>query len=129
MAVECGISFTMSRVPDVALHVDADLVVHALENILDNAFRHTHAGERIDVDVSIDHANLRVGIGNNGPAIAEGSRPGLFDRFAQTGGNAGRTSLGLGLHFCRLVVEAHGGSIGMEATVALPTVFALQLPL
>jgi len=37
-------------------------------------------------------------------------------------------SLGMGLYFCRLVAELHGGRIWVEETAALPTLFQLQLP-
>jgi two-component system, sensor histidine kinase and response regulator len=123
------LSFGISPFPDVRLKVDADLVVRALENILDNAFRYTPPGGRIEVDVAASEHSIQLRIGNSGPPIPAASRAALFEKFGQVSGDVGRMNLGLGLYFCRLVLEAHGGTIGVEETAALPTVFAMQLPL
>jgi two-component system, sensor histidine kinase and response regulator len=128
MAADRGITLRISGVPDVSLQVDVDLMVRALDNLLDTAFRHAPAGGRIEVDVTTSNHALLLRIGNTGPAIPEASRPRLFEKFGGMSGHF-RMNLGLGLYFCRLVLEAHGGSIALEETATLPMVFSLKLPL
>ena len=71
-------------------------------------------------------AQLRIG--NSGAPIPVEARGRIFDKFGQAGGQVGRMNLGLGLYFCRLATEAHGGRIWVEETPELPTVFGVELP-
>jgi NtrC-family two-component system sensor histidine kinase KinB len=71
-----------------------------------------------------------VRIRDTGPGIPEEYRQKIFERFTQVPGRAGRRrGSGLGLTFCRLVMEAHGGSIWAEAGTNGGSVFVLTLPL
>ena len=64
------------------------------------------------------------------PAIPEKDREKIFDRYYQIEARraSARENRGLGLYFCRLAAEAHGGSIAVASEPALPTVFQLRLP-
>ena len=58
---------------------------------------------------------IRLSIGDNGPGISPDQRERIFERFARIeDGFASRSGFGLGLVFCRLAVEAHGGKIWVE---------------
>ena len=114
--------------PDATLFVDIDLVSRALDNILDNAFRHTPRGGRIAVDALVTDTQVAIRIGNTGSSIPPSSRRAIFEKYGQASAQAGRVNLGLGLYFCRLVAEAHGGSIAVEESASLPTIFTLRLP-
>lgn len=107
---------------------DAELVSRVVDNVLDNAFRHTPAGGRIEVSSAVSDRAVQLRIGNTGTAIPDEARERIFDKFGQAGSNVGRMNLGLGLYFCRLATEAHGGRIWVEETAELPTVFGLELP-
>ena len=66
-----------------------------------------------------------------GTAEGESSRLLVFEKYTQVWDGARGAlggSVGLGLYFCRLAVEAHGGAIWIEETDELPTVFAMRLP-
>jgi two-component system, sensor histidine kinase and response regulator len=114
-----------------AATADADLLRRVLENLLDNALRHTPRGGtvRITSDTTDGHTHLRVA--DSGPGIASEMRERIFDPFVQLEGDHGATTRagrGLGLTFCRLAVEAHGGRIWVED--AKPgAVFVVSLPL
>jgi signal transduction histidine kinase len=65
---------------------------------------------------------------DQGPGIPETYRERLFERFVQIGGQAGaRRGVGLGLTFCRLVVEAHGGHIWIDDNPEGGSIFAFTL--
>ena len=107
--------------------IDAELMSRVVENVFDNALRHTPAGGRIAVRGSTQADAVRLCIGNTGNAIPAESRMRIFDKFGQAGAQ-GRMNLGLGLYFCRLAIEAHGGKIWVEESTELPTIFNLELP-
>jgi signal transduction histidine kinase len=113
----------------VRVFADAELVGRVVDNVLDNAFRHTPAGGRIEVSGAATDGVVQLRIGNTGVPIPNEARERIFDKFSQAGAaNVGRMNLGLGLYFCRLATEAHGGRIWVEQTAELPTVFGLELP-
>lgn len=123
-----NISMTFTLLSESTLVVDPDLLTRTIENILDNAFRHTPTGGRIEIECEDVGPDVEIRIGNTGVAIATAARGAIFEKYAQTDAPVGRMNLGLGLYFCRLAVEAHGGRIWVEETAPLPTVFAIRLP-
>lgn len=111
----------------VNVNVDEALLSRVIENILDNALRHTSSGGRISVDLTETPGVVRFCIGNSGARIPEASRTAIFQKFGH-GSERSRMNLGLGLYFCRLAVEAHGGRIWVEGTLDYPTIFVVELP-
>jgi signal transduction histidine kinase len=114
---------------DEALRVraDRDLLGRVIENIVENAVRYTPRNGRIALTAEKSADHVRIRIGNTGRPIPAASRQVLFDKYAQLSSDHGRMNLGLGLYFCRLAVEAHGGRIWIEETPELATVFVLEL--
>lgn len=103
--------------------VDADLGLfrRVLENLLDNALRHAPDGSRLTVRLARQQSppGLVVSVADAGRGVPAELRERIFDRFVQADSaadraNASRAGRGLGLAFCKLVVEAHGGSIRVE---------------
>jgi two-component system, sensor histidine kinase and response regulator len=112
---------------NVEVVVDADLITRVAENILDNAARYVPEGGRIAIFTRLGSAGVDFCIGNSGDPIAADKRAGVFEKYGQ-GDGALRGNLGLGLYFCRLALEAHGGRIAVEEHEGLPTVFVMRLP-
>ncbi len=111
-----------------AAWVDPGLVSRVMQNLLGNAIKFTPPGGAVRVVVRTDAAEadrLRVSVADTGPGIPADVRRRLFEKFV-TGQQAERGT-GLGLAFCRLVVEAHGGSIWAEDG-SPGTVFQFTLP-
>lgn len=109
---------------------DSDLLRRVLENLIDNALRYTPKGSRLTVSARTLPGEVELRVADQGKGVPGELRESVFDRFVQLGGHdltAQRTSRGLGLTFCRLVVEAHGGRIFVED--AEPgAVFCIRLP-
>jgi len=105
---------------DLLILVDCSLVKRTLSNLLNNAIRHTPSGGRIQITTKPDqhHGKLRVGVKDTGNGLAPEYHKKIFDKFEQfnlkKAGIAAGTS-GLGLAFCKLAVEAHGGRIWVES--------------
>jgi two-component system, sensor histidine kinase and response regulator len=108
---------------------DDDLLRRVIENLIDNALRHAPAGSTVTISTRPREGAVDIRIADQGRGIPPDVRDKIFDRFVQ--GNAEemltRTGRGLGLAFCRLAVQAHGGSIWVED--ANPgAMFCLRLP-
>lgn len=83
-------------------------------NLLDNALKYTPAGKDIIITAEQHQDMVMLSIVDSGPGISEADRERIFERFAQVAAGA-PTRRGLGLTFCRLAVEAHGGEIWVES--------------
>lgn len=108
---------------------DPDLLRRVLENLLDNAVRHTPRDGEVELSSRSTDAGLEIRVRDSGKGVPEHLRPKIFDAFVQLEGERGasRTGRGLGLTFCRLAVEAHAGTISVED--ANPgTIMRLVLP-
>jgi two-component system sensor histidine kinase/response regulator len=110
---------------------DADLLRRVLENLLDNALRHTPRGGTVRLTSESSEERVLIRVADTGPGILPEMRERIFDPFVQLDEDHGATTRagrGLGLTFCRLAVEAHGGRISAED--AQPgSVFTVSLPL
>jgi len=116
--------------------VDREKVGRVFMNLLDNALKFTPAGGRIWVRIenhapaSDAPAMLQCAVADTGPGIPDDYREKIFDRFVQIQGRAGRRSgTGLGLAFCKLVIEAHGGKIWVENLPEGGSAFCFTLPI
>jgi signal transduction histidine kinase len=102
-----------SGLPDVL--ADGDILQRVLINLLDNALKFTPAGGRVWVEAHPEAKVVRVDVVDTGPGIPEGERERIFEKFTQVQRQAeARRGSGLGLTFCRMAVEAHGGRIWVE---------------
>ncbi len=109
---------------------DRHVIRRVIDNLVSNAFKHTPAGGRIEIELSVGQGRTRVAVKDNGPGVPEELRGRLFEKFAgvHTQGRKAVHSAGLGLAFCKLAVEAHGGSISVERAMPKGSIFAFELP-
>ncbi len=109
---------------------DEHLVGRVLQNLLFNALKFTNILQgAIAVTVSSSAECVRVEVADNGRGIPEEHRAKVFDKFYQVAsrGRGHMHSSGLGLTFCKLAVEAHGGRIGVESAVGQGSRFWFEL--
>jgi PAS domain S-box-containing protein len=105
------------------LNVDPDIVRRVLINLVDNALRFTPSGSTILIQALECPDTVLLRVADSGPGIPEEDREHVFERFRQVKNNLparGTRGSGLGLTFCRLAVEAHGGRIWVERESPLP---------
>ncbi|MBI3160472.1 MAG: GAF domain-containing protein [Chloroflexi bacterium] len=115
------------------LRMDTMLIRRVLTNLLDNALKFTPDGGRIEVSASKqpDGRTVACSVADSGPGVPPEFREEIFKRFGQIPGRRGRRrGTGLGLTFCQLAIEAHGGRIWVTAQPdGLGAVFTFTLPL
>jgi signal transduction histidine kinase len=109
---------------------DPDLIRRVIANLLNNAVKFTPLSGQIRVQVASATSGSLVQVQDNGPGIPVEFQGHIFEKFGQAGGTGGRVvrSSGLGLTFCKLAVEAHGGWIGVESEVGKGSTFRFTLP-
>jgi two-component system sensor histidine kinase/response regulator len=104
-----------AQLPETKLRADVDLLRRVFENLFDNAIRHTPKGGKVELTSRLDGDRLYLTLSDSGPGIPAELRERIFDPFIQAeAGQRAAFGRGLGLTFCRLAVEAHGGRIWVE---------------
>lgn len=106
-----------SEVMVKSVRADADLLRRVVENLLENALRHAPEDSVVTVQATQRDGQVEIRVSDGGPGVPEAMRESIFERFVQVDSSdraVTRSGRGLGLAFCRLAVEAHGGSISVE---------------
>ncbi len=111
------------------LLVDQGLFDRVLQNLLTNAIGHTDEGGAITLAAREEADEVVIRVTDNGEGIDPQHQGRIFEKFSQAhGGRGPRTSTGLGLAFCKLAVQAHGGRIWFESRLGEGTTFFVALP-
>jgi signal transduction histidine kinase len=110
------------------LEIDVDMIRRVLINLLENAVKYTRSGGQITLAASRRQSQVCVSVSDTGPGIPPRDQQRIFDKFARLHQEGYAKGLGLGLAFCRLAVEAHGGRIWVESEVGQGATFSFTLP-
>jgi NtrC-family two-component system sensor histidine kinase KinB len=101
------------------LQVDPALMGRVMSNLVDNALKFTDNGGVVRLWARLDPEDnegaITLGVSDSGPGIPLEVQPLLFQKFQQVAVRGRRRGTGLGLPFCKLAVEAHGGRIWVES--------------
>jgi len=108
--------------------VDVDMIHRVLINLLENAIKFTPSEGRIEIGAEPDGVFLKLWISDNGPGIPASDQDRIFDKFTRLRGKDKPGGLGVGLAFCKLAVQGHGGQIWVESQVDKGTTFFITLP-
>jgi len=128
---DAGVSVEVDIEHDLPSAVfDADALGQILDNLLDNAEKHTRMVEdrRVSVTVGADDEQLRIEVADNGPGIPRSQRRILFRPFDRSEDAVGRPGLGLGLAVARSFARAQGGELELESNEGPGATFVLTLP-
>jgi signal transduction histidine kinase len=106
---------------------DPWLLARVVHNLVDNAIKFAPPGGLVIADVCLEGKEFIVRVRDNGPGISPHMRERLFEKFVSSDGPLRGT--GLGLAFCRLAVEAHGGQIYEASRDGQGAIFEFTLPL
>jgi two-component system OmpR family sensor kinase len=109
---------------------DISLIERMLDNLLENAMRHTAPGGRVDVSVTAANSSLKIEVKDTGSGIPAEDVPHIFERFYRVDKSrgAGSGGAGLGLAIASRIVELHAGQIWVQSEVGSGTSFFVELP-
>jgi two-component system, NtrC family, sensor histidine kinase KinB len=115
-----------------AICVEEDMIRRVLVNLVDNALKYSDENDTITVAAQHgwdhDENKVLVSISDQGVGIPQQYRKSIFEKFQRVNSSAASQGLGLGLAFCRLAVEAHGGRIWVDESPSGGARFNLTLP-
>jgi PAS domain S-box-containing protein len=121
------ISFKVpEHLPNVS--VDQEMIRRVVTNLLENASKYSPQGSKIEVGAKKERDQILVWIQDNGPGIPASEHGRIFDKFTRLKTQDNVKGLGLGLAFCRLAVQAHGGKIWVESEAGGGSRFTFTLP-
>jgi len=119
-------------VSSLLARVDPDLLGRVLDNLITNAIKHTPAGGRVEVRLAPSHAGapITLCVSDTGEGISPEDQSRLFQKFERASGQimSRPRDAGLGLVFCRMAVELHGGRISVESAPGTGSTFRVELP-
>jgi two-component system, NtrC family, sensor histidine kinase KinB len=114
------------------LDIDADKVERVILNLVDNALKFSPRNTSVTIKAAAPPPGekmTRVQVIDQGPGVPNEYKEQLFERYVQISGRRGtRRGVGLGLTFCKLVVEAHGGRIWIDDNPGGGSIFNFTLP-
>lgn len=100
--------------PHLSANIDREIISRILGNLLWNAFEHGTSDSELEVGYRRDENDAVIWVANRGPVVPEEQREAIFEAYVSAGSDGGRRKVsgtGLGLTFCKLAIEAHGGTI------------------
>ena len=109
----------------VKVRVDSIKLTRVIDNLINNAVEAMPQGGRLTLETRVEGDDIIVMVGDDGEGISEEDLSMIFRPFFSTK----ETGMGLGLTYCKEVVEAHGGSIGVASEKGVGTVVTIMLPL
>jgi len=128
LAAGRGIALEVAAAPSLP-HVlaDRERIAQVFSNLVGNAIEFTPEGGRIRMTAVTSKGGVMFAVEDTGSGIATEDQPHVFDRFWQTQKKS-HGGTGLGLSIAKAIVEAHGGSIGVESTLGAGARFHFTLP-
>jgi len=110
--------------------VDVDLIKRVLINLLENAIKFSGLGAKISLGAVQKKKWMEIWVQDEGEGIQPEFQDQIFNKFTSVSSGTGRPrGLGLGLAFCKLVVEDHGGKIWVESEVGVGSKFSFTIPI
>ena len=126
-----GVTLELTDSVPVEIEGDSSRLRQMVRNVLDNAIKYTPDGGKVSVELDVPNGKgFRLRISDTGIGIPAAALPHIFDRFyrvdqARTREEGGS---GLGLSIVKQIIEAHGGSVGVESEIGIGTMMTLTMP-
>lgn len=128
LAQERGIELVLETPsPAVTIRCDRARIEMALSNLMNNAFKFTPAGGRVELGARQEGEIVALRVRDNGSGIAPEDLPHIFERFYRGRDSHGEGS-GLGLAIVQSIAQGHGGQVSAESETGVGSLFVIELP-
>lgn len=109
---------------------DGAIIRRVMENFVSNAIKHTPAGSPVRISIAPRDGRARVEVHDEGGSLPQEASEKIFEKFVTIKNRHERAyhSTGLGLTFCKLAIEAHHGTIGVDSRLPAGSTFWFELP-
>jgi signal transduction histidine kinase len=132
MAADAGIKMKPNVPAGIpVIRADKEKIRRVLVNLISNAIQHTQRNGEIEISVQHDPTTERITfkISDTGTGIPKEAFGQIFEKFSQSKvKKTDQLSTGLGLSFCKMAAEAHGGTISVESELGRGTTFRFEIP-
>jgi signal transduction histidine kinase len=115
--------------PKLRVRGDPDRFAQILSNLLDNAVKYSPPGSPIDVSLTVIGKNAELRVADRGVGVPSEERELLFAPFFRSSRTRDIAGTGLGLHISRRIAEQHRGTLSLDSSSSVGSVFVLTLPL
>ena len=116
----------------IQVTIDKDIIGRVVSNLISNAIKYGPEDVEILISLTREDQFVRFTVTDRGLGIEKEYHPNIFDKFFQASSNEGikkHRGFGLGLYFCKLAIEAHGGQIGLISEINQGSTFWFTLPI
>jgi signal transduction histidine kinase len=127
LAGERGVALAIQATDGLEVVCDRARMEVVLSNLLDNAIKHSLAGDSVSLGVEAGEQEVEFWVRDSGPGIEPEDLPRIFDRFYR-GRSSPPDGNGLGLAIVHSIVQAHGGTVLVESEPGQGALFVVKLP-
>lgn len=113
---------------ELTVMADSDRTCQILINFLSNAIKYSDSNTKVILSAETNDSSVQFNVVDEGRGIPDEHLAGLFEKFKQVRSEDSKKGAGLGLAICKLLAEAQGGSVGVEAQASKGSKFWLRLP-
>jgi len=131
LAQRMGVPIEMADGVDIDMLADKPRLEQIMVNLISNAIKFSPKGKAVNLSVQSLDEFVEVSVADSGPGIEAAECDLIFEKFYQAKAEAASNevkSTGLGLTICKVLVEAHGGAIGVESEVGRGSRFWIRIP-
>jgi signal transduction histidine kinase len=107
---------------------DRDRLHQVLMNLIDNAVKHSNAGDAVEIRAMPVNGAVRIDVTDRGPGIHRDAHGLIFEKFGRVQGSTSKPGTGLGLFIARSIVEAHGGALDVRSAPGEGATFTVEVP-
>jgi two-component system sensor histidine kinase/response regulator len=114
--------------PIINLKCDADLVRRTIDNLISNAIKFSPPNSIITISIKLLADRVEISVADQGKGVSSHLKQAIFQKYESYDVSSSVVAIGLGLSFCKTVIEAHGGEISVQDNQPRGAIFKITLP-